>query len=574
MKLSFLKYLRGIYNLNLTSSNTVHNAIIQSIYDCFIMVDGDIDEMRLEMCLLTATGRWLDYWGEYFSVYRKSGEEDSNYAKRIISNVIQPKSTIPAIKNVIIDYLNSKYNTEYTHEDIKIAEPWQHIGKYSHKGGLSEDARFYSSDYYSHAVLDISIPEDITKELLDIVKSVKAAGIKVMWSVLNSYEIVSEFNDADDAYASYHRRTQLKTNRLQSFGFMLSTSSSRLSGGVDGVTQRKYSLSGIREIWRLTESQYQWYAKVNNKNTDESIIITKKDLIGLLDYYTKIEKVISKIETENHVLLNGYEHTVLDKDNNENNVKVDHAVESMKLSSNAALSSYRKLSGKTQTYTIEKTLIKITDELLESFELLDTFLSLSKQGRLSTSNGVLFKHIAEFETYNKLIEEIERFKETNRDYYDSVQPPILNGERVKWYVTRDKNWIWNTPTLTLQDFYDLWEPFGEAEEHTINSIIDFEDAYYKGYITFGDKYQPPIVVGDKKYPTTHTYGNYLFNSPLFTIDDLDEIYRRQFNHVTYESDKENVTTEDIILLESSNLEQYSTSAIAQPEIEIKTEAII
>ena len=97
--LSFLTYLRGIYKLNLNTSTKVHYAIIQSIYDCFIMAKEDMDLARLEMCLSTATGYWLDTWGEFFSVYRKSGELDGHYQKRIIDSVIQPKSTIPSIKD-------------------------------------------------------------------------------------------------------------------------------------------------------------------------------------------------------------------------------------------------------------------------------------------------------------------------------------------------------------------------------------------------------------------------------------------------------------------------------------------
>ena len=63
-QLSFLTYLRGIYNLNLQSSSAVHNVIIQAIYDCFVMTEEDISRSRLDMCLSTSSGYWLDLWGE------------------------------------------------------------------------------------------------------------------------------------------------------------------------------------------------------------------------------------------------------------------------------------------------------------------------------------------------------------------------------------------------------------------------------------------------------------------------------------------------------------------------------
>lgn len=563
--LSFLTYLRGIYKINLAQSSKVHYAIIQSLYDCFVMAQEDLNLMRLEMCLSTATGYWLDCWGDYFSVYRKSQETDENYSKRIIDSVIQPKSTIPAIKDSIVDHLNSELNKNYTREDIAIKEPWKEVAKYSHKGTLSNDARFFSEDYYCHAVIDISIPEEITPELIDLVNSVKAAGVKVLWSILNSYDIVSGFNDADDAWAAYTRHIQTKTQRRQYTGLILSNSSPNPV------------LSGRRETWFWMTSTYQWFAKVLDKETDKSIVITKKDLIGLLDYYTEIEtKVLKDIES------------MLDLSNHE------------------TTSSDKFISGKkSQTETIE-TLVKITDDMIKSLELMDSFMSLSYQGRMSTSSGTMFKYTSEHELWSKLMRELNKFKQEHLDYYNAVQPPILNGERAMWLVQRNKNWLWNTPTMTHQDFFDLWEPFDDYEEyknqvsigdskytisagndkfdvltskgtklpeHTLNSIIEFEDAYYKGYITFGDKYQPPIVVGAKFRWTPLMLQNWLFSSPAFCIEDLSEIYRRQFAYVLSKVDHPNPTIEDINLLEKSKPEKFSTAGEMQPIIEVKSEKV-
>lgn len=526
-QLSFLTYLRGIYKLNLTKSGKVHNAIIQSIYDCFIMANEDLDLMRLEMCLSTATGYWLDCWGDYFSVYRKSNESDEHYSKRIIDSVIKPKSTIPAVKDNIIDFLNSEYNKNYTREDIVIKEPWIEIAKYSHKGGLSNDARFFSGDYYCHAVMDISIPEKVTKELIDLVSSVKAAGVKVIWSILNSYDIVSGFDTADDAWASYSRHIQTQTKKNQFSGLILSNSSP------------SPTLSGNREVWFMVTSYYQWYAKITDKNTDDSIILTKKDLIGILDYFTELTDEIDLSTLE----------------------------QSLDISNHGTISTDKRISGSEIKYKTVEKLVKITDEMINSLELLDTFLTLSYQGKLSTSEGIMFQEVAEHELFIKLMNELQRFKETNLYYYNSVQPPILSGERAMWLVERNKNWLWNTPTMTVEDFYKFWEPFN-SDEHTINSIVEFEDAYYRGYITFGDKYQPPVVVGKKTYGTPLITRNWLYGSPAFCNFELEEIYRRQFAYVLGKVDNPNPTIEEIMMLEESNNEKYSVAGDSQPAIEV------
>lgn len=530
-QLSFLTYLRGIYKLNLNQSSKVHNAIIQSIYDCFIMVQDDIDLMRLEMCLSTASGYWLDYWGEFFAVFRKLGESDELYSKRIIDSVIQPKSTIPAIKDNVVNFLNSKYNKNYTREDISVREPYMELAKYSHKGTLSDSTRFFSPDYYCHAVMDISVPEKITQDLIDLINSIKSAGVKILWSILNQYNIVSGFNDANDAWVAYDRHIQTQTQRNMFGGLVLSNSSPNPF------------LSGTRETWYWVTSTYQWYAYIQDKDTDDSEIITKRDLIGLLDYY---------LDTET-------------------------------------------------TNDVEE-LIKITDDMINSLQLLDNFMKVSYSGRLSTSEGVMFKHLAEHDLFQKLLNQIEVFKANNPKYYNSVQPPILNGERVMWLVERNKNWIWNTPTMTIEDFYELWEPFDDYEEftnsvklnedlysiqiddetykiftstgtdkteHTINSIIEFEDAYYNGYITFGDKYQPPVVVGKRQLFTSVITKDWLFGSPVYCNFELEEIYRRQFRYLLGQVDLPNPTLEQLISLEEKyNYEGYSISTDTQPAIEV------
>lgn len=561
--LSFLTYLRGIYKINLTKSSKVHYALIQSIYDCFIMAKEDLNLMRLEMCLSTATGYWLDCWGEFFSVYRKSGELDEHYSKRIIDSVIQPKSTIPAVKDNIVDYLNSEYNKNYTREDIIVKEPWKEVAKYSHKGSLSNDARFFSGDYYCHAVMDISIPEKITPELIDLVNAVKAAGVKVIWSVLNQYDIVSGFNTADDAWAAYSRHIQTMTKRNQFSGLVLSNSSP------------SPVLSGKRETWFWLTSNYQWYAKVQDKETDQSIIITKRDLIGLLDYYTEIEEKVIKDLEDNLVV-----------------------------SDNGSLSTDKLMSGSESEIKTIEYLVKITDDMIDSLELMDKFMSLSYRGRMSTSSGVMFEHLAEHTLFGKLMKELDKFKKEHKGYYNSVQPPILNGERAMWLVERNKNWLWNTPTMTHQDFFELWEPFDDYEEfknevvigntsnlvvvdgeecrvitstgtdrkeHTINSIVEFEDAYYKGYITFADKYQPPIVVGDKFRWTPILVKEWLWQSPVYCIEDLPEIYRRQFRRALSQADYPDPSLKDIMLLEEQfNFEKYSVARETQPIIEVKS----
>ena len=501
--LTFLKYLRGIFKTNL-KVGTVHHAVIQSIYDAFVMVDGDINLMRLEMCLSTATGKWLDYWGEFFTVPRKNGEADSAYARRIIEYVIRPKTTIPALKDYIVEFLNDKYGTSYTTEDVDIREPWKELSKYSHMGTLSNSARMYSPGYYTHATIDISTPEGLTSDLIELVRSVKAAGVQVLWSFLNSYDVISGFNESDEAWADYHRHLQTQVFREQYSGLVLSS------------TSPNPYLSGRRIIWKEYTSTYYWYARMLDKETDRSIIITKDDLITLLDYYEILE------------------------------TKYILGTQGACLSKNLELSNKTYLSGDTIQYEEVIREVQITKEMFDLLQFVDDWLTLSYRGAMSTSKGLLYNFEAPQELVNNIIETLNRFKQNNLDYYNALQPPILIYENLAiWYVSQHRNWLLDTPTMSLQDFYDLWE----AEDKTVQEIYNFQDSLPVHYLTFADVYQPPIVRTDFPWywVPIQDYA-WLWDSATLTNDDLDAIYRMRISDIP---DRVKVTKSEVKHLETA-----------------------
>ncbi|MBR1693938.1 MAG: hypothetical protein IJ709_00830 [Selenomonas sp.] len=92
---------------------------------------------------------------------------------------------------------------------------------------------------------------------MDIVLSVKAAGVKIIWSFLNSYDIIKGYEDSNENWADYARHIEMQTKRVTYSGLMLSnTSFSR-------------TLSGRREIWFERTTSYYWYAKMLDKDTDQ-----------------------------------------------------------------------------------------------------------------------------------------------------------------------------------------------------------------------------------------------------------------------------------------------------------------
>ena len=196
-------------------SNEVHVALIEALYTIFVEVKDDVNQANLEMCLKTATGVWLDAWGSYFYIPREEGELDQPYADRIIAEVIEPKVTVDALKRATARWLNRKNGDSWKPDDIVLYEPWTGLMKLSHRGTLSASARLWSPDYWTHCVIDVQLPDatELTAELIAYLKTIKAAGVQLIWSITASnWEILTGYFTADKTIGEHSRQLFLEVN--------------------------------------------------------------------------------------------------------------------------------------------------------------------------------------------------------------------------------------------------------------------------------------------------------------------------------------------------------------------------
>lgn len=75
----------------------------------------DVQYLLKQMYLNAASGAWLDYWGQFFGVKRKSGEIDSIFSRRIFLKCFNPKTNNVAME----EYLSNLFETDVTVEDIE-----------------------------------------------------------------------------------------------------------------------------------------------------------------------------------------------------------------------------------------------------------------------------------------------------------------------------------------------------------------------------------------------------------------------------------------------------------------------
>ena len=160
------------------SENTLLNDIITVIQQAIEELYADTDKAIDSLIIQNSESEFLDYWGKWFGLPRYTGESDLQYATRLLAEIKYPKQTIPALKKYIADVLN------VSELDITIYEPYTNILILSERGELSGDERLTDDIYWNWTIIDILAPYQYDKYVENIIKKVKAGGIKALWSFL------------------------------------------------------------------------------------------------------------------------------------------------------------------------------------------------------------------------------------------------------------------------------------------------------------------------------------------------------------------------------------------------------
>lgn len=205
----FYKSLIALYKLNIGADGRAKNLIIDAIFQSLVIEKDGLNVAILEMALETASGEWLDYWGNTFGVPRDYEEVDDIYRKRIIEEILAPKNTLEGIKIAAARKINKDHNENLLPESIRIFEPWTELIKLDERGYLDGSGRLISYDYWIYSVIDISLPDSshITPELIKYLNKVKAAGVKIVFSVAPRWDIIVDQDKAErntHVYEKHH----------------------------------------------------------------------------------------------------------------------------------------------------------------------------------------------------------------------------------------------------------------------------------------------------------------------------------------------------------------------------------
>jgi hypothetical protein len=143
-----------------------------SIDNSISQVLDTMTDMELQSVIPSATGEWLDLWGNRFGVPREAGESDDSYRNRVLSAVTNQKGTIPALIDAVKRALgdDTEVRVEETYQDLRIFN----VSTFSGTG------KFQDSDTVRLGVVKIFINKPENEKLREEIWKTKASGVKVI----------------------------------------------------------------------------------------------------------------------------------------------------------------------------------------------------------------------------------------------------------------------------------------------------------------------------------------------------------------------------------------------------------
>lgn len=171
-----MKYLHPLWKTRLTKDSNPHSVVLASLDDMLQSVATDAISSKKDARLETATGQWLDEFGDKFGVFRKDNEDDDTYRQRIINFILIERGTVISIEDAIKKYLNDPTTK------VEIYEPYKNVFILNKSKLNGEDHLL--GKYYTTAVIDARFTENVPLDVLSEIEKFKPAGVRATLSRL------------------------------------------------------------------------------------------------------------------------------------------------------------------------------------------------------------------------------------------------------------------------------------------------------------------------------------------------------------------------------------------------------
>jgi len=154
-----------------TDEGSANGAVLHAIAGALSDAEKELIPSKMQSSLNTASGSYLDYWGYWFGVLRKTNEDDDSYRYRIVQYLLLGRGTASSIIRGI------KYALDDQSATITIFEPWQNIF-YLDKSTM--DSLYYmQGNYYRYSVITVNIDRPLDETIWLAIQAFKPAGVRI-----------------------------------------------------------------------------------------------------------------------------------------------------------------------------------------------------------------------------------------------------------------------------------------------------------------------------------------------------------------------------------------------------------
>lgn len=168
---SFLKNIHPLLSRSKQEPSDTNYAILNAIESVLNEVEEETIDARKQSSLKTASGKYLEVYGDWFGVRRRDGESDTRYRRRIVRYVDMPRGTNQSIILAVRRYLADPY------VGVEIYEPYEDI--FTLNKSKLNGSHGLMGHFYRFAVIRVDIGRPFDDDLIDYLYRFTPSGVRV-----------------------------------------------------------------------------------------------------------------------------------------------------------------------------------------------------------------------------------------------------------------------------------------------------------------------------------------------------------------------------------------------------------
>lgn len=167
-------------------ANDPNHSFLDAIDATLTEAEQETIQSKIHSSLRTATGEFLELWGDWHGIRRGLGETDEKLRERIVGAVNVPRGTIRSIVGGIESFMGD------TALAVVAQETWKDIF-WLNKSKLNSDAHMLGN-IYRYGVVLVTLNKPYPAYILELISLYKPVGVTVIVNYSENYSTVDFYS--------------------------------------------------------------------------------------------------------------------------------------------------------------------------------------------------------------------------------------------------------------------------------------------------------------------------------------------------------------------------------------------